>query len=192
MSPTEPSDPGAGGRTLLADEAEAAAAGRPAPPATTASYGWPSWLRRTIIAALLVGCVGLIAYGNHRSIVGHTQPGGDPHVLAQVPPPGGNIPRQAAVTVQLQPGYDGRLTINGVAIPEAQMVGARDPDQVSAADLRQNGLRPNNHDTVAFQPGPGKVFTHFPTGTIVISVQYFKDRQAHNTGGTATWTASVD
>jgi hypothetical protein len=94
------------------------------------------------------------------------------------------------VFVDLKPGYDGRLTINGIAIPEAEMDGARDPRTVSAEDLAANGLRPNNRNHVGFTPGPGKIIESFDSGILRISVNYFRDRRPEN-NRTISWTATV-
>ena len=159
-----------------------------AAPPTVATYGWPTWLRRTLITLALIGCAGLLYWGGHRSDAGKTPKDADPAIVRQYPPPGGTALSQATVGVELRSGYDGRLVINGIAIPEAQMEGARDPATVDPKDLKENGLRPNNRNHVAFTPGPGKVIEKLPEGTIYVSVQYFPERRNHDAGRTIDWT----
>ena len=175
----------------VTDPPTADQAAPPAPPAAAnpdATYGWPTWVRRSIIAVVLVACAALLVWGNHRSIAGKPPKSLDPAVVKQTPPPGGTDLRQATVGAYLQPGYDGRLIINGISIPEAQMVGARDPATVDAKDLQQNGLRPNNRNTVLFTPGPGKVITKLPEGTVYVILRYFPERRPNAGSRTVTWS----
>ena len=72
------------------------------------------------------------------------------------------------------------------------MQGAVDPSTLTAEELKQYGLRPNNRNSVAFQPGPGKVIERLPTGQVQASVRYFRDRRNPNAGRTVTWTFNVD
>jgi hypothetical protein len=155
------------------------------------SSGWPTWLRRTVIGVTLVVAAGLLVFSYRSADHGTNTKDADPAIVRQFPPPGGTAPRQTTVGADLKPGYDGRLTVNGVAIPEGDMVGARDPQTVSADDLAANGLRPNNHNSVYFTPGPGKAIEKFDPGTVRISVQYFKDRQNHQGGRVISWTINV-
>lgn len=168
--------------------------GSPAGPAPVpgGGGGWPKWLRRSLIAVVLVACAGLLVWGNRHADVGKVPKDRDPVIVAQLPPPGGRVPQQSEVGAELKQGYDGRLTINGVAIPEEQMEGARNPRTITPDDLRKNGLRPNNHNRVYFTPGPGKVFEKFGTGNLYVSVQYFRDHQSRATGRTITWTITID
>ena len=82
-------------------------------------------------------------------------------------------------------------TIDGVAVPEEQMEGARDPADVDPEDLAENGLRPNNRNRVYFQPGPGKVIEEFDSGLVTIELSYFKERQP-DTARTVRWQIRVD
>jgi hypothetical protein len=158
----------------------------PAPPVP--SYGWPTWLRRTIIGVLLVICVGLMAWAGHRSSAGKPVKDKDPVIVLQSPAPGATDIRQVSIGANLRFGYDGRLTINGIAIPESQMDGARDPATLDARDLKENGLRPNNRNSVYFTPGPGKIIDKIPSGTVYVSLRYFPERRPNAGGRTITWT----
>lgn len=161
-------------------------------PVRAGGGGWPKWLRRSIIMVVLLACAALLVWGNRHAEVGKVLKDRDPVIVAQLPPPGGRVPQQSEVGAELKQGYDGRLTINGVAIPEEQMEGARNPKTITPDDLRRNGLRPNNHNRVYFTPGKGKVFEKFQTGNLSVSVQYFRDHQSRATGRTITWTITID
>lgn len=165
--------------------------GSPLPGAAPGRVGWPTWVRRSIIAVALVGCAVLLVWVNSRADVGTPERDRDPAIVAQFPAPGSRALRQTTVGAELKAGYDGRLTINGVAIPEAEMEGARDPAAVDPVDLAQNGLRPNNRNRVFFTPGPGKSIETFDTGSVIIQVQYFRERRATSTGRTVSWTIAV-
>ena len=185
--PTDIIDPPGEG----ADQGVGDSTGGPVPPAA-ASYGWPTWIRRSIITVALLGCAGLIVWANGHSDAGKTPKDPDPVIVSQFPPQGGQAPRQTPITVELKPGYDGRLTINGIAIPESEMDQARDPATVDPKDLAQNGLRPNNHNHVSFAPGPGKVIEQLPSGPVYASVHYFPDHRSPSLGRTISWTFDVD
>ncbi len=154
----------------------------------------PAWARRTIIGVLLVGAMAaFVVWG-----IGSADPGtsnlGDA-IVTLSPGEGAQVPIQTAVGADLKPGYDGRLTItNGgqtVTIPEEQMEGARDPATVDPDDLAQNGLRPNNRNSVYFKPGPGKVIEEFTQGEVVITLRYFPERR-EGEAESVTWTIRVD
>lgn len=159
------------------------------PPETGRSA--PTWLRRTIIGVVLIAAFGLAAWGATSATSGGNGEILDGTVVALSPPEGAQALRQTAVGADLALGYDGRLIVNGIEIPEAEMDGARDPATVDAKDLAENGLRPNNRNSVYFKPGPGKVIEKFEQGTVTITLRYFKDRRPE-TARTVTWTIRVD
>src|SRR5690349_18698693 len=83
--------------------------------------------RRIVIAVVLIAAVGFLVW-TWKGTSDNSQGGGtgcqNPAVVAFDPCPGSHILRQAEVGVELQPGYDGRISINGTEIPEDQMQGA--------------------------------------------------------------------
>jgi len=171
--------------TEIADETEQPALASPAPEPIG---GWPNWLRRTVIGVAL-----LTAFAAAAWLIGSTDSNQNADlnkavIISLTPNEGAQAVRQTEVGADLAVGYDGRLTINGIEIPEDQMVGARDPKDVSPEDLAQNGLRPNNRNQVYFKPGPGKVIEKFEPGTIDITLRYFKDGQPNEGAGTVQWS----
>ena len=161
-------------------------------PPKSPRVGWPPAARRSLIAIVLVGCAFALVWANSHAEVGLKSSDTNKFVVAQNPPPGGEAPQQTPVGVELQPGYDGRLTINGIAIPEEQMDGAVDPRSMSVEDLKKFGVRPNNRNSVYFTPGPGKVIEGFDTGPVYASVRYFRDRQPTKTLNTVSWSFKID
>jgi hypothetical protein len=171
--------------TVISDEAEQPALPPPAPEPTG---GWPNWLRRTLIGVAL-----LTAFASAAWLIGGTEPNENADldksvIISLTPNDGAQALRQTQVGADLAVGYDGRLTINGIEIPEDQMVGARDPAQVSPEDLAQNGLRANNRNQVYFKPGPGKVIETFESGTVDITLRYFREGQPGEGAGTVRWS----
>jgi hypothetical protein len=154
-------------------------------------WGTNPWPRRVTMAAVLALAAAIFAYGcnvgeSARDDTSH------PSVLEQYPAPGGRALRQTEVGAQLEVGFDGRLTVNGIAIPEDQMEGAIDPSSVTPEQLRQFGIRPQNRNRVVFRPGPGKVIEEFEPGEITVTLRYFPDRRDPGEGArTVTWTARV-
>ena len=164
----------------------ALAAPPPDPPA-----GWPDWARRSMIALVL-----LVALASAAWLIGSTDSNASSNldrnvVISLTPNENAQALRQTQVGADLAVGYDGRLTINGVEIPEEDMVGARDPSKVDPADLRQYGIRPNNRNQVYFKPGPGKVIESFEPGTVDIVLRYFKDGEPGEGTGSIAWSIKV-
>ena len=153
---------------------------------------WPTWVRRTIIGLVLALAALVLVWGTQ---------GGSPNddadlasgaVVALFPVNDGQALHQTQIGADLAVGYDGRLTINGTRIPEEQMVGARDPKTVEPSDLKQNGVRPNNRNSVYFKPGPGKVIEELDNGTVTVTLKYFREGREAATSRTVTWSFRVD
>jgi hypothetical protein len=154
----------------------------------------PTWARRLIIALAIGGSFLMLAvWGTQAADPGASDLGDA--VVALNPPEGAQVPVQTSVGADLALGYDGRLTItNGgqtLAIPEEQMEGARDPSTVGAEDLAENGVRPNNRNSVYFKPGPGKVFEEWTQGEVTIALRYFPERREEDAQA-LTWSIRVD
>lgn len=151
------------------------------------------WMRRLLLIVAVLGAFAVLAYGCSRGDTSASK-SLDPVVVDQFPGPGARALRQTRVGAELQQGYDGRLIINGIAIPEAQMDGAVDLETTSKGDIKQFGVRPNNRNSVFFQPGPGKVITAFETGEVTVVLRYFPDqkRTDDGTGRIVSWTINVN
>lgn len=65
------------------------------------------------------------------------------------PPDSPGVPRQQPITVDLLPGWTGTLQINGIEIPEDQL------------------LRTEPLNQFSFQPGPGKEIERLPPGDVL-------------------------
>lgn len=151
-------------------------------------------VRRLVIVAVLAVAVGGLVVAAQTG-GGTTDGGPDRAIIDYDPQPGGQVARQAPVGVELEQGYDGRLTINGVEIPEEQMVGAIVPgseaDVSRSPEQRELGPRPNNKNLVKFQPGPGKAITEYDTGTVEISVRFWPVAEGPDASRTVTYAIRV-
>lgn len=152
-------------------------------------------LRRLVIVLLLGLAVGALVMAARSA--GDTGSGGDldSAILAYTPDPGGRVLRQSQVGVSLDEGYDGRLTINGVSIPEEQMVGAIVPGSEAwerlSPEQQEQGPRPNNKNLVMFQPGEGKAISEYDTGAVEISVRFWKLSEGPDAARTVSYTIYV-
>ncbi|MCU1370528.1 MAG: hypothetical protein JWO77_1722 [Ilumatobacteraceae bacterium] len=171
--------------TEIAEETHQPALAAPAP---APIGGWPDWLRRTVIGVSLIGALAVAVWMVASSNSGQNADLDRNVVISLTPNDGAQALRQTEVGADLAVGYDGRLTINGIEIPEEQMVGARDAALVDPKDLAQNGLRGSNPNQVYFKPGPGKVIESFEPGPIDITLRYFKDGQPSKGTGTVSWS----
>jgi hypothetical protein len=153
-----------------------------------------SW-RRVVIVLLLLAAVGCLVIAARSA--GDTGSGGDldAAIISYTPDPGGRVLRQSQVGVELEPGYDGRLSINGVSIPEEQMVGAIVPGSEAwerlSPEQQRLGPRPNNKNLVMFQPGEGKAITEYDTGAVDVSVRFWKLDEGPDSARTVSYTIYV-
>jgi hypothetical protein len=115
--------------------------------------------------------------------------GADAPIESYQPGPGGRVLRQSEVGVVLKDGYDGRITIDGVAIPEEQMVGAIDPSNPEYDP--ETGPRPNNKAVVKFQPGPGRAVTEYATGSVEITIRYWRIADGPDSAQTTSYVVRV-
>lgn len=165
----------------------------PTPPATVGGDDETPARRLLRIAAttvVLALAAAIFAYGCSKGQTAD-EAASNPAIVAQFPAPGGRALRQTDLGAELLVGYDGRLTINGIDIPEEQMEGAVDPSTLSEQELRQFGVRPSSRNRVVFRPGPGKVIESLDPGPVTIVLRYFKDRRESTTARVVTWTATV-
>jgi len=152
-------------------------------------------LRRLVIVLLLAGATAFLVFSYHDAPdTGGGTGCSNVAVAAWDPCPGSHILRQSQVGVSLQPGYDGRISINGIAIPEDQMIGAILPGTEAYNQLtpeeRQLGPRPNNKALVEFEPGEGKAISKF-VGQLDIAIRFWKITDGPETGQTITYTIFV-
>ena len=77
---------------------------------------------RLLIVVLVVGAVVALAAGVRATDTGDDDSAGSPDVVERlIPRDGDEVIRQAELGIDLAPGYEGRLEVNGVAIPEDEL-----------------------------------------------------------------------
>ena len=167
----------------------------PPPTASTAPSRRATWLWR-LAALVVVALAGALLYvaATNGAETKQTDTG-DLVVTKLTPGDGAKALRQTQVGADLLEGFDGRLTINGTPIPEAQMDGVVDPSSPEARSADPNQpvrLRPNNRNRVFFVPGQAKVIEKLPQGKNTITVTYFRDGAPSLQRGSLTWTINVD
>lgn len=145
-------------------------------------------VRRLAIVLVLVVALGFLVWATRRGQSGVDGPASDRAVVRQVPGPGARVLRQSEVGAELKVGYDGRVLLNGIEVPEAQMSGALDP---SSPDARKYGVRPNNRNQVFFKPGPGKVIDTFPGREVSITVRFWREADGPARARQVTWQFSI-
>lgn len=90
-----------------------------------------------------------------------------------IPAPGAKILQQDDVGIDMAPGYEASLTLNGVALPLDQTVIVPPINQVT------------------FKPGPGKVFEKLPAGQNCVLATYWETRFGPSVSSTRTWCFTV-
>jgi hypothetical protein len=149
-------------------------------------------VRRLVIVAILAAAFALLFYGfrDTGSAGGNDQ---DDAIQRLIPDRNDRVLRQAEVGAELKEGYDGRLAINGVAIPEEQMEGVMTPEAQAQLppELAGKGPRPNNKSSVRFKPGPGKAVTDLDTGAVELQLRYWSLEEGPENARTFTWTIYV-
>lgn len=147
--------------------------------------------RRLVILLVLLVAAGLVVAAGRAG--GDTDPGGGEAGIASFSPaPGGRVLRQATVGVILEQGHDGRITIDGVEIPELQMEGAIQPDSDQwrgmTEEQRSLGPRPNTRERVLFRPGPGQVIETLGPGEVRVTVRYWRMADGEDSARTFSYT----
>lgn len=114
-----------------------------------------SWRYRAIVAVALVAAFGALAVGVRATQTGDRAPtvvNGRPDLVEHVyPPDGAQVLRQVEIGMDLAPGHEGRITVNGVTIPDDELRLVPEQNQVF------------------FVPGPGRVIETLPPGTTCVS-----------------------
>lgn len=140
--------------------------------------------QRLIIAALLIIAVGgLVWAGMHTDqetpdirTTGKTSA----PVVAQVPKAGDEVLRQSQVGVQLRPGFEGDLTIEGHVIPRDQLVGKGAKNEA-----------PTPPEYIFFTPAAGQELERLPSGNVCASVRYWRTSEGDAAAQTFQWCFKV-
>ncbi len=174
------------GVTTMSEDLAAALEAHPRPPDP---WRWP---RRLLMACALGAAIAFLVVTLQKSPESASRPGAvtDPAVVRSVPEPGAHVLRQTSVGVELLPGYDGELTIDGVSIPEDQLDGAIAPGNPSYDP--ELGIRPNNRNHVFFTPGPDKAIDRYRTGEVHVTARFWNIADGRSASRTVSWAFFVN
>lgn len=147
--------------------------------------------RRIVITVLVLACLAglvvaaLLSAGADRQSVTSGSA-----IVRQVPGDGDTALRQSEIGVELIPGWEGNLVVNGVLIPDNQLEG-RDPTATNelGEPIGSQGNAPN---LLFFQPGEGKVIESFSTGQVCATATYYRSDAGQGTARTTSWCFEVD
>lgn len=152
---------------------------------------------RSLALVSLVIAVGLvlIGYAFVRSVSSDEQNRLPDEIERVTPVPDAvQVLAQTQVIVDLEEGYEGRLTIDGVEF-ETQRLGGR-PSGEPAEPGTQVEVPPGvifepGNATLTFTPGPGVGFDRFSEGNHIARVTYWSVEQGEGTARSFTWTFNV-
>jgi hypothetical protein len=140
---------------------------RPAPRKVT--YPRWLWLLGAGLAALIVVCVVVLAAQsstNSTNLAGGT-------VERVIPADDAKMLQQAPVGIDLAPGYDGTLTVNGIPIPDDQLT------------------RTPQLNLIEFQPGPDKEIEQFPAGENCVVATFWRSETGPTQSSGVSWCFTV-
>ena len=135
--------------------------------------------RRIIFGLLLVLAVAGIVAVSQNGGGGDATEDRSSAIEALIPSPGSDVLRQSEVGIDLVEGYRAMLTVNGVQIPDDQIVGVPSGD-------RQPALA-----RYVFSPGAGKVVESWDAGRNCVTAVFWSAAEGPERGTTHTWCFSA-
>ncbi|HLT16629.1 MAG TPA: hypothetical protein VK007_07995 [Acidimicrobiales bacterium] len=136
------------------------------------------WRYRAIVTAALVVAVAVLVVGVRATKTGSDNPAvvnGRPDLIEHVfPPAGSQVLRQVEIGIDLAPGYEGRITVNGITIPDDELRLVPEQNQVY------------------FVPGPDRVIEVLPPGETCVSAVAWESRRGRGAAdATFRWCFDV-
>jgi len=137
----------------------------------TRSVRYPRWLWAlgAGLAVVIVACVVVLAA---QSTTNSTNLD-DGVVERLIPADDAKILQQAPVGIDLAPGYEGTLAVNGVPIPDDQL--SRTPQL----------------NLIEFEPGPGKEIEQFPAGQNCVVATFWRSETGRTQTTSRAWCFTV-
>ena len=146
-----------------------------------------------ISLALAVGLV-LIALGVLRSVTGDevTQL---PDAIEEIAPTpdAEQVLQQTDVFVDLGEGYEGELTVDGVALETIRLdeLAPLDAEPGEQVEVPPGAIFEPGNGTLRFRPGPGTGIDSFDPGTHNVVVTYWRTEEGRDTARSYGWTFVV-
>ncbi|MGE0879219.1 MAG: hypothetical protein AB7L13_10255 [Acidimicrobiia bacterium] len=131
--------------------------------------------RRLGVSFLFALGLALVIFGFSKAVKGDPKAMSDPAVEQTIPKNQDLVLRQSQVGVALIPGYTGILEIDGVRIPEDQLI----VDKSS------------NLNTILFQPGKDTEFPEFRSGLHTVVARFWRVSASEAQSRSITWSFRV-
>lgn len=132
---------------------------------------YPRWLwvvGGVVVVVVALAIAGLVIVGSDDDVTG-----GQGAIQQLIPKRDSQIVQQQEVGVQLGPGFDGELAINGVPIPSTQL------DRVEGLNI------------ITFKPGPNKAIEQLRAGENCATVTYWRVDVGPDDADGFAWCFSV-
>lgn len=153
-------------------------------------FDWKLWIACLPIAAGVL----LIAFGLATSITGDDVTKLPTAIESISPPPDAvQVLAQSNVVVDLDEGYEGRLTVDGIDFPTRTLeeFSSANVEPGTQVDIPAGVLFEPGNDTLTFTPGPDIEITRFGEGTHTVRVEYWRATVGEQEARSYTWTFNV-
>ena len=151
---------------------------------------WPVMLASLGIAACLVA----MGYAAVTALTGRDALN-LPATIEQIDPlpAAQGVPSQNSVFVDLLPGYEGVLVVDGLELKTVNIEDLQDPNNKPGAQitLPATTIYEPGNATLTFDPTPGAEIEDFSQGEHVVTVIYWKTIDGRNSARSFTWTFNV-
>lgn len=150
---------------------------------------------RTLIPSvgIAIGLVG-VGYGVQSSVTGRDAQH-LPDAIESVDPVlnAKQVPRQTQVFVDLVPGYEAELTIDGFVLPTTNIedVTARDPEPGQQVSLPLTAIFEPGNATITYRPTADGPVKPFASGTHDATVVYWKSAEGRERALSYSWSFTV-
>jgi hypothetical protein len=162
----------------------------PAPTRSGRPFDWKLWIASLPIA---VGVL-LIAYGVNTAITGDDVAKLPDQIESISPVPDAvQVLAQTNIVVDLEEGYEGRLTIDDVEFDTQRLEDFSSPnvEPGTQVDIPAGVLFEPGNDTLTFTPGPDIAITRFTEGNHTVRVVYWRTSVGEQEARSYTWTFNV-
>jgi hypothetical protein len=155
------------------------------------SFDWKLWIASLPIA---VGVL-LIAYGVSVSITGDEATKLPEQIESIAPVPDAvQVLAQTNIVVDLEEGYEGRLTIDDVEFPTQRLEDFNRSNNAAPGtqiDIPAGVLFEGGNDTLTFTPGPDIAITKFTEGNHTVRVVFWRASVGEQEARSYSWSFNV-
>lgn len=187
---TTPSD-----ELVLPDEPGTQVATRDEQPAVRRGSWWRRLDKKLLVASLVIafGLV-LIGFALARSVTGD-EAANMPAAVEEVTPAFDaiQVPQQSSVIADLEQGYFGYLTIDGLELPTVRLdqVGSQEVEPGEQVVFPPGARYEPGNATLTFTPGAEQDIESFGAGVHTVKVVYWKEIEGPDSARSYSWTFTV-